>query len=450
MTSLTSYLSPTSAHQARLYKLKRRTAVDSLFAKADGIVADAGHFNTAYLPHLTNNIRVQIYYGGSGSGKSVFIAQRVVIDLMRGNRNYLICRAVGRDSRRSTFNEVRKVITAWDLWEYFTENKSDLTITCSNGYQAIFTGLDDTEKLKSITPVKGVITDVWVEEATQTTADSVKQLLKRQRGGDPTIPKRLTLSFNPIVRTHWIYQEYFKPIGWRDNQTEYNGDDLTILKTWYIHNEFLTDADVADLENETDSYYYEVYTLGNWGVLGDVIFKNWRVEDLSGMLDQFTNRRYGLDFGFSSDPAAVVCSHYDKKRKRIYVYDELYAYELTNDVLANEVKALIGDQRIICDSAEPKSIAELQMHGVNAVGAKKGPDSVMHGIQWLQQHEIIVDSKCINTQQELSLMQWKKDRHGESLRQPQDKHNHLNDGLRYAHEEDMGKKYKKPGSVRYA
>jgi phage terminase large subunit len=223
-----------------------------------------------------------------------------------------------------------------------------------------------------------VITDIWVEEATETSKDSIKQLMKRQRGGSAKTHKRFTFSFNPIMQNHWIYKEYFASIGWAEGQTTHSADGITILKTTYKDNQYLTVEDVRDLEKETDSYYYQVYTLGNWGVLGDVIFTNWTVRDLSDMQDQFTNRRAGLDFGFSSDPAAVAVSHYDTKHKTIYVYKELYEIGLTNDILAERVRAMIGDERVICDSAEPKSIQELRNLKVNAVGAKKGKDSVNH------------------------------------------------------------------------
>ena len=124
-----------------------------------------------------------------------------------------------------------KVINEWGVAHLFDINLTLLTVTCSiNGYQAIFKGLDDLEKVKSITPAKGVITDIWVEEATQASEDDIKQLTKRQRGGDANVPKRLTLSFNPILRLHWIYQTYFKPVGWADDQQRYKSDDLTILK----------------------------------------------------------------------------------------------------------------------------------------------------------------------------------------------------------------------------
>jgi len=246
----------------------------------------------------------------------------------------------------------------------------------------------------------------------------------------------LTLSFNPILQSHWIYDEHFKGVAWADDQNEYTSDELTILKTWYVHNRFLTPDDIADLENEKDEYYRNVYTFGNWGVLGSVIFTNWTVQDLSDMREQFTNYRHGGDFGFSSDPAAIVVSHYDTKKKTIYIYDELYERGLTNDILADETKTLIGADRIVWDSAEPKSIAELKKYNVNAVGAEKGKDSVLHGIQWLQQQTIIIDTRCINTRNEFMQYQWKEDKDGNAIRQPVDKNNHIIDALRYAYEAD--------------
>ena len=391
-------------------------------------------FNAAFLPYLDDVTRTQIFYGGSGSGKSVFFSQRCIYDLLKGGRNYLVCRAVGKTIRRSVFNEIRKVISDWNLNNLFSINKTDGIITCANGYQILFVGLDDVEKIKSITPEKGVITDIWVEEATETEANTIKDLYKRQRGGSSGIKKRLILSFNPILQNHWIYVEYFSKIGWADDQTVHVDERLLILKTWYIHNRFLTADDINDLLSETDPYYYNVYTLGNWGVLGNVIFTNWRVEDLSQFRNQFVNRRHGLDFGFSSDPAAMPVTHYDKKKKNIYIFDELYEYGLTNDLLATEILKLIDQDYVTCDSAEPKSIAELRKYGVRAKAAVKGKDSVLFGIQWLQQQTIIIDIRCINTRNELQQYKWKEDKNGMAIRQPIEKNNHIIDGLRYAYE----------------
>lgn len=393
-------------------------------------------FNSIYLPYLEDVTPLQIFYGGSSSGKSVFLSQRAVYDLLNGGRNYLVCREVGRTIRGSVAMEIGKVISTWNVSNLFQINKTDGTITCNNGYQCVFTGLDDVEKLKSITPAKGVFTDAWVEEATETEANSVAQILKRQRGGEEKIQKRLSLSFNPILRTHWIYETYFKDLAWADDQKTYRDEEISILKTIYKDNRFLTKQDIHRLENEKDKYRYDVYTLGNWGILGNVIFVNWRIEELSGQLDQFINHRNGGDFGYSSDPAAILVSHYDRAKKTIYIYDELYQTGLTNDILAKEQKRLVGDQLVVWDSAEPKSIAELQQYGARVDGASKGKDSVLHDIQWLQQQTIIIDKKCINMRNEIQGYKWKEDKGGNALPIPVDKDDHLISALRYAYESD--------------
>lgn len=394
------------------------------------IKIDQNIYNRAYFPYIDAPQRTQIFFGGSSSGKSVFLAQRTVVDILKGGRNYLVCRAVGRTIRRSVYNEIVKVIRDWELSDFFNINKSELIITCDNGYQIMFCGLDDVEKVKSMTPEVGVITDIWVEEATETNRDTIKQLYKRQRGKSDK-PKRLTLSFNPILQTHWIYEEYFA--GWTDDQTLIETDALLILKTTYKDNRFLTKEDIEDLKNEKDEYFYNVYTLGNWGVLGDVIFTNWKIADLTKERKMYVDLNNGLDFGFASDPAAVVVTSKSKPKKEIYIFDELYERGLTNDILAEETIKLIGRDYVYCDNAEPKSIQELKDHGVSALPTEKGKDSILHGIQWLQQHTIYVDKKCVNTIREFQQYQWQKDKDGNSIKKPIDKNNHIMDSLRYAY-----------------
>jgi len=401
------------------------------------VIIDPAVFNDAYLPFLQDETQTQIYYGGSSSGKSYYLAERAVFDLLGGKRNYLICRKVGKYVMKSVWIEVENVINAWGIRDLFDINKSDRTITCENNKQAIFTGLDEPQKLKSIRAKDGAITDIWVEEATEVESSDIKELEKRQRGGSSDVQKRITLSFNPILQDHHIYTTYFSTMGWTDKQTVHHDDKLLILKTTYRDNRFLTQQDIDRLENETDKYYRDVYTLGNWGVLGNVIFTNWSVEDLSSQRGTFDNHHNGLDFGFSADPAAMPVTHYNRSHKTIYIYDELYEYGLTNDILADEVIKLIGKQTVFCDSAEPKSIAELKQYGVDARPVKKGKDSVLYGIQWLQQQNIIIDKKCVNTIGEFRQYKWKEDKNGKQMKQPVDVNNHIIDGLRYAYELNM-------------
>ena len=405
--------------------------------EATKVIIDPEVFNDAYVDMLYDTTQTQIVFGGASSGKSYFLAERVVFDLLGGKRNYLICRKVGKYVMKSVWIEVENVIDSWGVRDLFDLNKSERTITCENGKQAIFTGLDEPQKLKSIRAKNGSITDIWIEEATEVEPSDLKELEKRQRGGEDGTHKRVVLSFNPILQDHWIYADYFAPIEWADTQTDYQREGLRILKTTYKNNRFLTKQDIDRLENEGDKYYRDVYTLGNWGVLGNVIFTNWTVEDLSLQLGTFDNHYNGLDFGFSADPAAMTVTHYDRARKTIYVYNELYERELTNDILADVVGKMIDKQPVFCDSAEPKSIAELRQYGINARPVKKGKDSVLHGIQWLQQQKIVIHKSCTSTISEFRQYKWKEDKNGKQMMQPVDNNNHIIDALRYAYELNM-------------
>lgn len=400
------------------------------------ISLDKKIFNEAYLPYMTSEIRTQIFFGGSSSGKSfAIVGQRTIYDILQGKRNYLILRNVAKTSRASTFNEVMKCIEKWELKSLFKINASAMTITCINGRQIMFMGLDDVEKIKSTTPLKGVLTDILIEEATEVTRNDVKHLNKRLRGL-ADVRKRLTMLFNPILKSHWIYRDYFKD-KFFDGDTEYLDEENSILKTTYKDNlRFLEADDAAALENETDKYFYDVYTLGNWGVLGGTIFRNWSIEDLSEQMKTFDNIRCGLDFGFSNDPAAIIRLHVDNMRKMIFILQDGYFYGLTNPELAEEVKLIAGDDRIVCDSAEPKSIEELVREGVYATAAIKGKDSVRFGIQFIQQFKIVIHQDCLETINEFSTYQWLENRRGEKTGNPEDKNNHLIDAMRYALEDD--------------
>ena len=391
---------------------------------------DKDLFNETYRIFLNNQTRTQIYFGGSSSGKSYFLAQRIVLDVLKGGRNYLICRAVASTLKKSTFNEVQKAIINFKLSKLFVINRTDMTITCLNDYQILFCGLDDVEKVKSITPKKGVITDIFIEEATEIDYNSYKQLNKRLRG-KTNVNKRITLLFNPIYNTHWIFKEFFTL--WDDSKNIYESEKLFILKTWYIHNNFLTEDDIYELENETDKYYYNVYTLGNWGVFGNVIFKNWTKEDLSDR--NFDNCDCGLDFGFGADPVAWLKSKWDKGKNTLYILNSTGGNGLTDlEMMQCINKSGYDGELIIADSAEPKSIKYYAQNGFRIQGAKKGKGSLEFGYKWLMRINIVVDIKCQEIINELTIHKWKTDKNGNPLPVPEDRNNHWIDALRYANE----------------
>ena len=383
--------------------------------------------NDVYHPYLRSTQSTQIFFGGSSSGKSYFIAQKIVLDNLNGV-NWLCCRNVARTIRNSVFNEITKAIGAMGLLNQYQINKSDMVITHKRSRkQILFAGLDDVEKVKSITPANGVLERIFVEEATETRYETYKQLQKRLRGIS-VHSKYIILAFNPILKSHWIYKTFFG--RWEDGKAVYKDKDTLIVKTTYKDNLFLTEDDRALLENESDPYFYDVYSLGNWGVLGHVIFKNWRVEDLVG--NNFDNLYYGLDFGYSSDPNAGIKVAVDKTRKKIHILDEFYKCGMTDDTLAVQCRDFVRNGYITCDSADPKTIDYLNSVGIRAIPAVKGADSINRGIRWLQGYEIIIDVRCQNFKNEIEQYHWIEDKYGNAMAKPVDANNHLLDALRYA------------------
>lgn len=386
--------------------------------------------NDTYIDWLDKKQATQIFFGGSSSGKSFFLCQKIVIDCLKGV-NWLCCRNVARTIRNSTYNQIVKTIAEMGLNNLFKINKSDMVITCYNGCQILFNGLDDVEKVKSITPAKGVLERIFIEEATEIKEDAYMQLTKRLRGISKN-DKYIVMAFNPILKSHWIYKKFFGK--WEDNKNSYEDDKVCILKTTYKDNDMLTQEDKDRLENETDPYYYNVYSLGNWGVLGHIIFNNWGVEDLTELIPRFDNIFCGMDFGYSSDPNALIKVHIDKSRKKIYVFDEWYQAGMTDDELLRVCKEFFGNLYVICDSADPKTIDYLAMNNINASHATKGADSINRGIRWLQGYEIIIHKDCQNFKNEIEQYHWLTDKYGNTMAKACDENNHLLDALRYATE----------------
>ena len=221
-------------------------------------------FNEVFLPILDDTEhRYLVLYGGAGSGKSVFAVQRYLYRLMKEPMcNLLVVRSVGVTNRDSTYALFRQIISRWELKGVFSCTDTDLRIRCVNGNSVIFKGLDDAEKLKSVTFPKGELTDVWIEEASEIEEADFNQLDVRLRGG--TTHKQITLTFNPVSVLHWLKKRFF----------DCNEPRARVMKTTYRNNRFLDEDYRKTLEGyrESDPYYFTVYCLGEWGVLGKTIF----------------------------------------------------------------------------------------------------------------------------------------------------------------------------------
>lgn len=338
--------------------------------------------NSVYYPYLTDYRRAQVFKGGSGAGKSHFIGQnRTYNTVLLKGFNGLVVRKVGRDNHDSTFALLCRVIRDFGLEDLFDINRSKGAeeITCKlNDNQIIFRGLDDVDQIKSVTFRTGDLSWIWVEEADQATLEDYRQLCLRLRGIDGPVPKHIILSFNPIDIDSWIKTEFFdRPLA---------AEDGFILETTYHDNGYLDDEYIKALENlkNVDEYYYQVYVLNQWGARTTArVFHNIEIHDFDIDEFHFENLRAGADFGFNHANAYIRTGMKDGE---LYIYGEVYAKQILNSEFITRIKESghILSRPIIADSANPDKIAEMNAAGLTVYGAKKGPDSLKRGVDYLK------------------------------------------------------------------
>ena len=377
-------------------------------------------FNDAYFPYLFDySHRYEVYYRGARSGKSVFITQKILCKACTSKRKVLIIRKYATTLKDSVFQLFIDQLKKWKTYKFCKVNMSTYTITLPNESVLLFKGLDDPEKIKSITD----ITDIWTEECSELSRDEFTQLDLRLRSQAGNL--QIFVSFNPVSKQNFVYQKWFV------NGTPAN---TLILHTTYKDNKFLPKEYIEALleKQKSNPTYYKIYALGEFCTLDKLVYYNWKVEDFDHT--QIKGKLLvGLDFGYTNDPTALVASVMTDKK--IYIFKEWVDTNKTNPQIAQVIKSL-GFQKstIICDSAEPKSIQELRQNGIYAAReSTKGPDSIIHGIQRLWEYEIIVHPSCTETITEFENYAWQKDKTtGEYINKPIDMFNHCMDALRYS------------------
>lgn len=377
-------------------------------------------FNDAYYPYLFDySNRYEVYYGRAGSGKSVFITQKILCKACTSKRKVLVIRKYATTLKDSVFQLFVDQLKKWKIYKFCKVNMSTYTITLPNESVLLFKGLDDPEKIKSITD----ITDIWCEECSELSLDEFTQLDLRLRAQSGNL--QIFVSFNPVSKQNFVYQKWFA------NGTP---DNTFVLHTTYKDNKFLPKEYIDALleKQKSNPTYYKIYALGEFCTLDKLVYYNWKVEDFDHT--QIKGKLLvGLDFGYTNDPTALVASVMTDKK--IYIFREWVDTNKTNPQIAQVIKSLgLQKSTIICDSAEPKSIQELRQNGVYAAReSTKGPDSIIHGIQKLWEYEIIVHPSCTETITEFENYAWQKDKTtGEYINKPIDQFNHCMDALRYS------------------
>lgn len=373
--------------------------------------------------------------GGRGSTKSSFISVEIVRGIIEHkNSHAIIFRKIGDTLRDSVYAQMIWAIERLGVSEYFKTTVSPLKIVYTpTGQTIMFRGLDDPMKVKSIKIPFGYFRYIWFEEANQFSGmreiDSVLQSV--MRGGDKF---DVFYSYNPPEsQRSWVNDEVLVE---RPDRLVHHSTYLTVPEAW-IGRPLLLEAEHLK-QHAPERYRHEF--LGEVTGTGGEVFRNIHIAEIAEIeIDGFDRRRYGIDWGYAVDPFVFVACHYDKTRRRLYIFDEIYAVGMSNRLAAERIKTRLNVGEITADSAEPKSIADMYEYGLRVKGARKGPDSVKHGVEWLKDLEqIIIDPvRCPNAAREFLAYELERDKDGNYKANYPDKDNHTIDAVRYATEDDQ-------------
>ncbi len=377
--------------------------------------------------------RYRVVKGSRASKKSKTTALYYIAKLMKHSEaNLLVVRKTYRSLRESCFTELKWAIKRLGVEEHWKVTESPLEMTyIPTGQKIYFRGLDDPLKVTSITVDVGYLCWLWIEEAYEIMKESDFDMVDESIRGEVSegLFKQITITFNPWNERHWLKSRFFDV---KDDP------DILAITTNYTMNEFLDDSDrkLFETMKRNNPRRYQVAGLGNWGIVEGLVFENWeeRAFDIDKIRESVADSVFGLDFGYTNDPTALFCGLIDEKQKQIYVFDELYKKGLSNEKIYKEIKSMgYAKEKIVADSAEPKSIDRLKELGLYRVrGARKGKDSINNGIDYLQDYKIIIHPRCVNFLTEISNYQWDKDKFGKPVNKPVDDFNHLMDAMRYA------------------
>ena len=389
-----------------------------------GVQLSPGLFNDNVSNWYKALKRYVVIYGGSGSGKSYGIAQLLIMKVMRKEELNVICfRKHSTDARNSIFALFKQIINELELTEYFKINHTAKKITYTpNGNIIYITGLDNSEKIKSVTSDSGIFSIAWVEEATEITYTNLKQVSLRLRGMSKH-RKTIYLSFNPISEEHWLKKDFI----------DTRNDEIDIFHSTYLDNKFIDKAYKAELEQykTVDENYYAIYAKGQWGVplQGLVYPAIWKIQNVGD--NAIVETIYGLDFGFSTSKTALIQVNIVDFH---IIYIRLLWYKTGTHIdaqFAGWLKSFVGNSPIYCDSAGSDKIEFLYEMGLNA---KKSDKNVVSGVQLVQSIENIHIAKdSLEIVKEKNGYKWAVDKNGSSLGSPQKNlDDHALDALRYA------------------
>jgi PBSX family phage terminase large subunit len=401
--------------------------------KLSDVIAD--HFKAVHVAIKKNKYSSYLLKGGRGSTKSSFIALEIVLDMMRDAEkgimsNTIALRRYDKYCKDSVYEQICWAIDILGVSEHWEIKLSPLTIMYkATGQKVLFRGADKPKKIKSTKFRIGFCKYIWYEELDEFEGLEPVRIINQSliRGGNDVI---VFYSYNPPKSNgNWVNIESKRT---RQDRLVHHSTYLDVPKEW-LGNQFYIEAEHLKTVNET-AYKHEY--LGEEVGTGGEIFKNVKLRTITDEeIKEFDNIKRGVDFGYAVDPLAYNVMQFDAKRKRLYIYFELYEVGLSNEKAISQILSENKNNGLVmADSAEPKTIAEYLKNGIKCVPAKKGHDSIEYGIKFLQDLEeiIIDDERCPNTAREFLGYELERDANDNLKSKYPDKNNHTIDSIRYA------------------
>ncbi len=370
---------------------------------------------------IKSDKRIIVEQGGTRSGKTYNILLWLIFYYTERNtaKTITICRKSFPSLRASVMRDFFDILREHDLYREEYHNKSSHEYHL-NGNLVEFISLDQPQKIRG--RKRNLL---YINEANELFYEDWQQLIFRTDG-------RIILDYNPSESFHWIYDRVIPR------------EDCDFYQTTYRDNPFLDEKIKQEIERlkETDDDYWRIYGLGERGMSRATVFQFGTSE----IPQEAKLLSYGLDFGFTNDPSAIVAIY--QHGDNLYLDELLYRTGMTNRDLHHHLQSLGLDRRdeIFADSAEPKSIEELHRFGWNVKPTAKGQDSINAGIDILKRHKIFATARSNNLIKELQNYKWTEDKNGNLLNKPIDVMNHALDAARYA----VFNKLSKPNYGRYS
>lgn len=378
--------------------------------------------------------RYRVIKGGKGSKKSTTMALNHIVRLMQyPESNLLVVRAYMTTHRDSTFAQLKWAQEKLGVAHLWRNTVSPMQMTyLPTGQKILFRGFDDVLKLASTTVEKGYLCFVWVEEAYEiANEDDFEKLdFSVPRSAVPApLFNQTTITFNPWSETHWLKKRFF------DDKSPL----VSAYTTTYKCNEFLAPEYLISMEEERKRNFrkYDVIGLGNWGIAEGLVYENWEIGVPEQKKEWQWKTFFGLDYGYTNDPTAFIVFDVNPIERIIYIKDEIYERKLLNtDIAARIIEKGYAKEIIRADAAEPKSNDDLRRMGIQRIRPSvKGRDSILNGIQKIQDYKIYVSPTCKAAIAELSTYRWEVDGENHPINRAVDHDNHLMDAMRYAFED---------------